>query len=88
MHRRTLDLTLEQRAELVAIRDRDRRAYLRERAAALLQIADGASAHQVARHGLFRPRDPDTVYDWLNRYQQAGPAGLVQRPRRHRGLPP
>jgi transposase len=88
MHRRTLALTLEQRRELVAIRDRDRRAYLRERAAALLQIADGASAHQVALHGLFRPRDPDTVYDWLNRYQQTGAAGLVQRPRRHRGLPP
>jgi transposase len=88
MHRRTLELTSEQRSELVAIRDRDRRAYLRERAAALLQIADGASVHHVALHGLFRPRDPDTVYDWLNRYQQDGIAGLVQRPRRPRGLSP
>lgn len=88
MHRRTLELTSEQRRELVAIRDRDRRAYLRERAAALLQIADGASVRQVALHGLFRPRAPDTVYTWLNRYQQEGSAGLVQRPRRRRGLPP
>lgn len=39
--RRTLQLSPEQRAELEATRDRDRRPYLREKAAALLKIADG-----------------------------------------------
>ncbi len=88
MRRRTLDLTAAQRAELLAARDHDPRPYLRERAAALLQIADGQSAHAVARHGLYRPRDPDSLYSWLDRYQAAGLSGLRQRPRRHRGLPP
>lgn len=88
MHRRTLDLTTAQRAELCAARDHDPRPYLRERAAALLKIADGQSAHHVARHGLYRPRDPDSLYSWLDRYQAEGLPGLLQRPRRHRGLPP
>ena len=88
MRRRTLDLTAAQRAELLAARDHDPRPYLRERAAALLLIADGQSAHAVARHGLYRPRDPDSLYSWLDRYQAAGLPGLRQRPRRHRGLPP
>lgn len=88
MHRRTLDLTATERDELVALRDHDPRPYLRERAAALLQIAAGASAHQVARQELLRPRDPDTVYSWMTRYQQQGIAGLLQRPRRRRGLSP
>jgi hypothetical protein len=34
---------------------------LRERSAALLKIADGMPAALVARQGLLRPRDPDTV---------------------------
>lgn len=88
MHRRTLDLSAAQRAELVAVRDHDLRPYVRERAAALLKIADGQSAHHVARHGLYRPRDPDSLYSWLDRYQAEGLAGLLHRPRRHHGLPP
>lgn len=70
--RRTLTLTPEQKAELLRVRDRDPRPYLRERAAALLKIADGASAHAVALSGLLKPRDPDTVYDWINRYLRDG----------------
>jgi hypothetical protein len=88
MARRTLTLTPERRAELEWARDRDRRAYLRERAAAVLRIADGAAPYAVAREGLLKPRDPDTVYGWLTRYEQAGLAGLVQRPRGHRGFSP
>lgn len=88
MHRRRLDLTAAARADLVALRDHSPTPYLRERAAAILQIADGASPHHVALHGLLRPRDPDTVYSWLTRYQQAGIAGLLQQPRRRRGLSP
>ena len=62
MRPRTLSLTAVQRSELAQVRDRDRRAYLRECAAALLKIADGQSAHHVACHGLLKRRKPDTVY--------------------------
>jgi hypothetical protein len=60
--RRTLALTAEQRQELLHHRDHDPRPYVRERCAALLKVADGQTAHAVARAGLLRPRDPDTVY--------------------------
>src|SRR5438045_9787949 len=88
MRRRILVLTAHQEAELIAIRDHDRRAYRRERAAALLKIAAGASPHAVARHGLLKVRDPDTVYGWLTAYEAAGAAGLTHQPRGHRGFPP
>lgn len=64
----TLELTELQRAELERIRDRDSRAYLREKAAALLKIADGHSPHWVAAHGLLKPRHKETIYGWLNHY--------------------
>ena len=68
--RRTLELTDQQRAELEHIRDHDARAYLREKAAALLKIADGHSPHWVAAQGLLKPRHKETVYGWLNHYQK------------------
>ncbi len=88
MHPRTLVLTPAQRTELEQARDQDRRPYLREYAAALLKIADGATAHAVARSGLLKPRAPDTVYRWLGAYQSGGLAGLVHKPRGHRGRSP
>ena len=88
MHFRTLSLTTDQRADLEQTRDHDRRPYLREIAAALLKVADGQTAHHVARHGLHKPRDPDTVYRWLDVYAAQGLPGLVQRPRGHRGFSP
>lgn len=88
MHRRELVLTRAQRAELCAVREREPRAYLRERAAALLKIADGQSVHAVALTGLHRPRQPDTVYRWLSAYVAGGVPALVQRPRGHRGFSP
>ena len=59
--RRLLSLSDAQRQELEHTRDHDHRPYLRERAAALLKIASGQSAHRVARHGLHKRRDPDTL---------------------------
>lgn len=88
MRRRTLLLSDQQRRELVSLRDHEPRAYLREQAAALLKVADGASVHAVAQGGLHRPRHPDTVYRWLNAYLRGGVAALVQRPRGHRGFSP
>jgi len=75
--RRTLTLTPAQQDELQQLRDHDPRPYVRERCAALLKIAHGRSPHAVACTGLLRPRDPDTVYQWLDRYQAEGLAGLL-----------
>lgn len=83
VHRRTLTLTTDERTALVAARDHDPHPDVRERCAALLKIAAGHSAHHVARHGLLRPRDPDTVYGWLDLYAAEGLTGL--RTRRHGG---
>ena len=66
------------------MRDRAEKPYLRERAAALLKIAAGQSPHAVAQAGLLRPRQPDTVYEWLNRYEATGVDGLTIRDGRGR----
>jgi Helix-turn-helix domain len=84
MQPRTLTLTQAEREALERMRDHDPTPYKRERAAAILKIAQGAIAEQVARTGLHKPRDPDTVRSWLDRYLAAGPAGLTIRPGRGR----
>jgi hypothetical protein len=86
--RRYLELDEDERAELEGLARRDSRPYMRERATALLKIADGHSPHWVSQHGLLRVRQPDTVYGWLNAYEQGGVAALVQKPRRGRAPPP
>jgi transposase len=83
--RMRITLSAEQRAALVTMRDREsRRPYLRERAAAILKVADGASCNHVARHGLLRRRDCDTITQWCHRYLDEGISGLVIRPGRGR----
>lgn len=82
----TLELSEVERVTLETMRDRHPRPYLRERAAALLRIADGMAALQVAASGL-KVRDPDTVYGWLHDYQAYGICGFYHRPRRRRISP-
>jgi transposase len=57
---------------------------MRERAAAVLKVSSGISGHQVALHGLLKPRDPDTVYSWIHSYQAEGIDGLSIKPGRGR----
>lgn len=76
---RTLTLTENQSQELKNCRDHDLRAYMRERSAALLKIAEGKSPYWVALNGLLKARDPDTVYAWLNIYESQGLEGLIKR---------
>lgn len=71
-NRRTLELDCDERAKLLEHRDHDPRPFVRERCAALLKIAEGMSPHAVARHGLLKARDPDTVYEWLTWYERLG----------------
>ena len=79
VQRRTLSLTDEERQTLMAHRDHDSQPQIRERCAALLKVAEGQSPHQVARQGLLKPRDPDTVYGWLRLYETKGEQGLLTR---------
>lgn len=72
-----LELSDEQRQALEAVRDRSPKAYLRERAAALLKIAAGESGLQVAEHGLLKRRKADTVYEWVQRYRAGELEGLT-----------
>ena len=82
--RRYIHLSAEQRDELERMVRTGDKAYLRERAAAILKIADGRAAHWVAQNGLLVARAPDRVYEWLNRYEAEGVKGLAIRPGRGR----
>ena len=79
-----LELTASEIHALVELRDRGEPAYLRERATAMLKIHQGFSPHEVARRGLLKKRDPDTVYAWLRRYREHGIRGLYNKPGRGR----
>jgi transposase len=74
---REVRLTADQRAALEGVLRHDPKPYRRERAAAILQVADGKAAFAVARSGLLVRRAPDTVYGWLDRFEELGVAGLT-----------
>jgi hypothetical protein len=69
-------LTEAEKVELEKTRDNHPKPYMRERCAAILKIAEGESGHQVALHGLYKQRQPDTIYSWVDRYQEVGINGL------------
>lgn len=75
--RRTVRLKTREQRELEHYRDHDPRPYVRERCGAILKIAAGATPHAVARQGLLHSRDPDTLYGWLQRYEEEGVTGLL-----------
>lgn len=82
--KRELELDDIQRQTLEEMRDHHPKPHMRERASALLKIADGASVNEVAQHGLLKPRKYAQVLDWLNRYESLGLAGLYIRAGRGR----
>lgn len=75
----TIELSGEERRELEQARDHHALPYMREKAAAILKIANGQSGRAVALHGLLRHRRTDTVYQWVHRYRTEGLAGLLVR---------
>lgn len=77
--RKQVSLSDEQRQELEQARDRHGKPYVRERAAAILKVADGQSMRQVALHGLLKPHEPEAVSGWIARYLQEGLPGLRVR---------
>jgi transposase len=83
-HERRVELTERAREVLEEQVRRAAKPYLRERAAAILKVADGGVAARVATEGLLTRHKPDTVYRWLDRYLAEGIAGLALRPGRGR----
>ena len=73
---RTLALCPAQRLTLQCARDHHPKPYVRERAAAILKVADGWPVRRVAEIGLLKIHREETVSAWLDRYQQQGIAGL------------
>ena len=61
-----MSVSPEQRRELEQARAHHPKAYVRERCAAILLMADGKSPHWVAVHGVLKPHDTNTVYRWVN----------------------
>ena len=83
-----LKLTKKERGLLISVRDKDEKAYRRERAAALLKISEGQSPHEVAKQRLLmveapqKERDPDTIYSWVKDFVKTGIKSLTHKPRR------
>jgi hypothetical protein len=72
------------RAQLEQVRAHHPKPCVRERAAALLAIAAGASIRQAARTAGLQPHKPATLCAWVARYQAEGVAGLRIRTGRGR----
>src|SRR5271165_5513657 len=81
---RTISLTTAEATTLVEARDNHPVPYARERAAAVLKVASGWSVRRIAADGLLRPRRPETVGDWVDRYLERGVVALAIRPGRGR----
>ena len=84
MSQRVVSLSAEQRAALLQLRDHAPKPYLRERAAAVLKVADGQAVEAVARTGLLRRWNRHALATWLKRFEASGVAGLSMRPGRGR----
>lgn len=80
-NRLLLKINHKERKSLQHILNRDEKPYRRERASAILKIASGDSPHSVAKCGLLKERDPDTVYRWLKAFAQRGIDSLTQKER-------
>lgn len=74
--KRQVLLNEQQHLELVKTRDHASKPYLRERAAAILKVAEGESMRHVGKHGLLRKVRHETISEWIDRYEQEGLVGL------------
>lgn len=67
-----VELSPSQQIELEQVRDRHPKAYLRERAAAVLKVAGGQNLTQVGQTGLLKRHEPETIHAWIRGYLEAG----------------
>ena len=67
-----VELSEAQIQELEALRHQSPKPYLRERAAAVLKVAQGARVTEVAEKGLLIRHEPETVHTWIKSYLKSG----------------
>lgn len=67
------------RHSLIKLRDCSDKPYLRERAGAILKLADGQTASDIAASGLLKKRYRRTVGNWFHRFRAEGVEGLKIR---------
>jgi len=79
-----VDLSVAQQQELEQARDSHPKAFIRERAAAVLKVSSGKTVTEVAEQGLLKRHEPETVHLWIKRYLQAGVKGWQVKPGRGR----
>lgn len=82
--RTRLAVSAAARTTLCDLRDHGPKAYLRERAAVVLAVADGASLRKAAATAGLKPHHVETVWEWVHRYQMDGLVGLWMRKGRGR----
>lgn len=70
-----VELSQEQRSELEKVCKSHPKPYMRERASALLKVAEGYSMNWVAEKGLLKRHEPETIKDWIKRYLEKGVVG-------------
>ena len=74
--KRKITLNDQQQSELTKTRDHAAKPYLRERAAAILKVAEGESMRHVGKYGLLRKTRHETISEWIDRYEEEGLVGL------------
>ena len=70
-----VDLSESQEAELEKVRHQHTKAFMRERAAAVLKVAQGETVTHVAEKGLLTRHEPETVHQWIKTYLAHGLQG-------------
>lgn len=81
---RQVSLQDAQERELTWARSHHAKAYVRERAAAILKVAAGTSMRQVAANRLLQRRTEEAVSQWIDRSLAEGLTGLLVRKGRGR----
>jgi transposase len=70
-----VELSEAQIQELEVTRHQSAKPHLRERAAAVLKVAEGQSVTEVAEKGLLIRHEPETVHAWIKAYLKDGISG-------------
>jgi macrodomain Ter protein organizer (MatP/YcbG family) len=70
-----VELSESQEAELEKVRHQHPKAYMRERAAAVLKVAAGETVTVVAEKSLLTRHEPETVHHWIKNYLAHGLQG-------------
>ena len=74
-----VELSENQATELETVRHQHPKAFMRERAAAVLKVAQGETVTAVAEKGLLTRHEPETVHQWIKNVLIFIPAILAMR---------